>query len=212
MLLVLSILNSILIIYLLLLSIRIVLGWFSPMGSGGSIAPSIRRMGTSTGLSRPWDLLCRVTDPYLGVFYRMRFLRKGIFDFTPIAAILVLVVALDLINGLLSYGRITVGFFLASVVSASWSGARFLLLLFLVVGLLRTIPILFRSVADAMIWRVVDLIIQPIVAFIMRIIRLGQRSGFTQYLLLTIGFLFAAWLLGELLVRQVVGLLQFLPI
>lgn len=206
----LSIVNSVLIIYLLLLSIRIVLAWFSVMGSGASM-PRVSG-GGSQGLGRPWDLLCRATDPYLGLFYRLRFLRKGIFDFTPIAAILVLVVALDLVNGLLSYGRITLGFFLASVFQAAWSGARFLLLLFLVIGLLRVVPILVRSLADAMIWRVVDLIIQPVVAFVMRIIRLGRRSGYTQYLLLTLGLLFVTWLLGELAVRQIVGLLQFLPI
>jgi YggT family protein len=191
----LSIINAILIVYLFLLSIRIVLGWFAPHGFG-----------------RPWEILRKVTDPYLAFFYRIRSLRKGIFDFTPIAAVLALVVVLDLVNGLLSYGRITLGFFLASVFSAAWSGVRFLLLLFLVVGILRTIPILFRATAGAMIWKVVDLIVQPAIELVTRVVKLGKRSGYTQYLLLTLGLLFVAWLLGELVVRQIVSLLQFLPI
>ncbi len=192
---VLSIVNSILLVYLFLLSIRIVLGWFARQGLG-----------------RPWELLCRATDPYLDFFARLRFLRKGFFDFTPIAAILVLVVALDLINVLLSYGRITLGLFLAAVLGAAWSGARFLLLLFLVVGLIRTIPIIFHATSGAMIWRVVDLIVQPVVAVVMKAFRLGRRAGFTQYLLLTLGLLFVTWLLGELAVRQLVQVFQFLPI
>ena len=123
MLIALTILNVVLIAYLFLLSLRIVLGWFAPQALG-----------------KAWDLLCSVTDPYLDLFGRIRFLRGGLFDFSPIAAVLALVVALDLVNQLLYYGRITLGFFLASVLSAAWSGARFLLLLFLIIGILRTIP------------------------------------------------------------------------
>jgi YggT family protein len=191
----LTIVNAVLIAYLFLLSLRIVLGWFAPRGFG-----------------RPWELLRRITDPFLDLFGRIGFLRGGLFDFSPVAAVLVLVVALDLVNGLLYYGRITLGFFLASVVSAAWSGARFLLLLFLVIGLLRTIPMLFRATAGAGFWRVADLIMQPVVAFVMRIFHLAQRSGYTQHLLLTIGLLFAAWLLGELVVRQIVSLFQIIPV
>ena len=107
-----TIINVVLIAYLFILSLRIVLGWFAPQALG-----------------RAWDLLAGATDPYLELFARIRFLRGNLFDFSPIAAILALVVALDLVNQLLYYGRITLGFFLASVFSAAWSGARFLLLL-----------------------------------------------------------------------------------
>jgi YggT family protein len=192
---VLTIVNVVLIAYLLLLSLRIILGWFAPRSLG-----------------RVWDLLVAATDPYLNLFARIRFLRGSLFDFSPIAAILALVVALDLVNQLLSYGRITLGFFLASVLSAAWSGARFLLLLFLIVGVLRTIPLLFRAAAASNLWKVVDMIITPIVAWVMRLFRLGQRSTPTQRLLLTLGLLFVAWILGELLVRQIVTLFQMLPI
>jgi YggT family protein len=93
---VLTIVNVILIAYLFLVSLRIVLGWFAPQSLG-----------------RAWDLLTGATDPYLALFRRIKFLRSDLFDFSPIAAILALVVALDLVNQLLYYGRITLGFFLA---------------------------------------------------------------------------------------------------
>jgi len=191
----LSILNGLLIAYLFLLSLRIVLSWFATHGFG-----------------RAGELLRAATDPYLGLFARIGFLRRGIFDFSPIAALLVLVVALDLVNGLLFYGRLSLGFFLASVLSSVWSGARFLLLLFLVVGVVRMIPLLFRTTSGAGIWKVVDLIVQPVVAFVMRLLRLGRRAGYTQYLLFTVGMLFVAWLLGEFLVRRIVALFQSFPI
>jgi len=191
----LTILNGLLIAYLFLLSLRIALSWFATHGFG-----------------RAGELLRAATDPYLGLFARIGFLRRGIFDFSPIAALLVLVVALDLVNGLLFYGRLSLGFFLASVLSSVWSGARFLLLLFLVVGVIRMIPLLFRTTSGAGIWKVVDLIVQPVVAFVMRLLRLGRRAGYTQYLLFTVGMLFVAWLLGEFLVRRIVALFQSFPI
>jgi YggT family protein len=191
----LTIVNVILIAYLFILSLRIVLSWFAPQSMG-----------------RAWNLLNAATDPYLDLFGRIKFLRGSLFDFSPIAAILALVVALDLVNQLLYYGRITLGFFLASLFSAAWSGARFLLLMFLIVGLLRTIPVLFHAIAGSNLWKVVDTIMKPIVDWVMRVFRLGNRSGYTQHLLLTLGLLFVAWLLGELAVRQIINLFQMLPI
>ena len=99
---VLTVVNILLIAYLFILSMRIVLGWVAPQALG-----------------RAWSILTAATDPYLGLFARIRFLRGNLFDFSPIAAILVLVVALDLVNKILYYGRITLGFFLASVFSAA---------------------------------------------------------------------------------------------
>jgi len=183
---VLQVVYAIIIVYVLVLSVRIVMGWFAPQALG-----------------RAWELLRAVTDPYLDLFRRIRFLRGGMFDFSPIAAVL--------IGQLVNWGRITVGFFLASAFAAAWSGARFLLLLFLIVGLIRMIPLLFRSSAGAGIWRVVDLIIQPVVAWVMRVFNLGRRMGYTQHLLLTVGLLFVAWLLGEFVVRQIVYGLSLLP-
>jgi len=191
---VLQIVYAVIIVYVLVLSLRIILSWFAPQGPG-----------------KAWELLRTITDPYLGLFRRIRFLRGGMFDFSPIAAVLVLVLAADLIGQLVNWGRITVGFFLASAFAAAWSGARFLILLFLIVGLLRCIPLLFHGVSGAGIWRVVDLIIQPVVAWVMRVFRLGGRTGYFQHLLLTVGLLFVGWLVGEFLVRQIVYGLSLLP-
>ena len=57
------------------------------------------------------------------------------------------------------------------------------------------------------------MIMQPIVAWVMQVFRLGRGSGYTQHLLLTIGLLLVAWLLGEfLIVRRSSSLFQMLPI
>ncbi len=187
----LKIINALLMGYLLLLSLRIILTWFQGLSPG-----------------KAFDLLSEVTEPYLSLFYRLKFLRKGMFDFTPIAAILVLVVLLDLINALLFYGRITFGFFFAAVLSAVWSGVSFVLLLFLIVGIIRVFAVIFRRNSGSAMLKVVDILIQPAVALVMKIIQLGKRAGYTQYLLLTVGFLFVFWLLGGVVTRRLVYMLQ----
>ncbi len=192
---VLIIIQVILIAYLFILALRIVLGWFAPQALG-----------------RAWDLLSRATDPYLAIFSRMKFLRKGLFDFSPIAAVLVIVVALDLVNQLLYYGRVSLGFFLASLFSAAWSGARFLLLLFLIVGVIRLVAMALRAASASGIWRVLDMIIQPVVAWVMRLFRLKNRVGYMQNLVFTVGLLLVVWLFMELwAVPRIVGLFQMIP-
>jgi YggT family protein len=157
-------------------------------------------------------MLAGATDPYLDLFGRIRFLRGSLFDFSPIAAILALFVVLVLVDKLREDLRFTLGFFLASVFSAAWSGARFILLLFLIVGVLRTIPFLLRTPTGSAIWKVADTLMQPIVAWVTKLFRLGRGSGYTQHLLLTIGLLLVAWLLGEALVHYIVIAFKMLPI
>ncbi len=191
---ILVVINTILILYLFLLSARLLLSWFS---------------GTSMG--RPWDLLRRVTDPYLGLFYRFRFLRRGLLDFTPIVAMLVLVVLLDLVNELIRGGRITVGLVASSVLLAAWSGASFLLLLFIVVGILRCIPLVFRALPGATLWKTLDLLVQPLVSAVSRLFRLEGRASYAQRLLLTLGLMLVAWLLGRVAIQSLARVLAGLP-
>ena len=186
--------NIVLILYLFLLSARIVLSWFS---------------GTSMG--RPWDLLRRATDPYLGLFYRLRFLHRGTVDFTPVVAVLALVVALNLVNEMIRGGRLSVGLVASSVLLAAWSGASFLLLLFLVVGVLRAIPLVFRALPGATLWKTLDLLVQPLVAWVSRLFRLVGRASYAQRLLLTLGLLLVAWLLGRIAIMRLAALLARLP-
>ncbi len=184
-----------LILYLFLLSLRIVLGWFAPQALGPA-----------------WRLLAGATDPYLNLFRRIRFLRGGLFDFSPIAAIVVLVVALDMVATLMFFGRLTLGYFLAAVFQAAWNGAKFLLLFFLIVGVVRAIPLLVRSIGGSAVWRVVDMIVQPVVLWVGRLFRLGPRTGYLPALGLTLGLLLVCLVLGWILVGQVVSLLQMIPV
>ena len=120
-------LTAVIYFYILLLSLRIILSWFQRSVYG-----------------RAWELLIRITDPYLSLFSRLRFLRQGMFDFTPLAAILTLVVVLRVIYIIGRHGKITLGIFLGVLTSAIWSAASFLLILFLILAILRAIILSLR--------------------------------------------------------------------
>jgi YggT family protein len=192
---VLRVVNVFLLGYLLLLSLRIVLTWFRASLYG-----------------RPWQLLERATEPYLALFRRVSLLRQGLFDFSPVVAILLIVVALDLVNELLLYGQLTLGFVLASLVSALWSGVSFLLLLFAVVGVVRLAGFWARIARNPGLWRALDMIVQPMVSWVSRLLSLGSRVSYLQRLVILAVLLFAAWFLGGIGVRVLIRALRALPV
>lgn len=194
----LKVLNAFLIAYLLLLSLRIIMSWFRGSLYGGA-----------------WDLLVRLTEPYLALFRGLRLLRQGMFDFTPIAAILALVVLMDIVNALILYGRITLGLVLGSTVGAIWSTVAFILLLFLIVGIVRLVVLLARRGEGSYFDQALDTILRPVVGLADRFLsalRIDYRSGFTQLLVVTILLILVVRLLGDLLFGRLVSLLYSLPL
>lgn len=188
----LTVLDALLIAYLVLLSVRVALTWF-----------------TGRDFGRPGRWLAAVTDPYLGLFSRIPFLRRGRLDLSPVAALLVLVVALDLVNGLLAHGRVTLGYFLASLLLALWMGVRFLAVFFLVLALLRSLSLRFRILPGAPAWAAVDGLLQPLAAAVSRLT--GRRLAPAQALVLAAGVLLVLLLLGEFGVRRLAALFQAIP-
>jgi len=124
-----GLLSTLLVAYIILISMRLLLSWFPGAASG-----------------RHWSTLLRITDPYLRLFRGWRFLRRGLFDFTAIAAVLVLIVALELTGAVARSGRFTLGLALGTLAGAVWSGLSFLLILFIVLGLVRYVITLVKRI------------------------------------------------------------------
>lgn len=193
--LVLRILNGVLIVYLMILSIRIILTWFKGSFQG-----------------KAGELLKQATDPYLEIFSRITFLKQGMFDFTPLAGILVLVVALDLVNVLLVYERITIGLLFASIISALWGGLSFILLLFLVLGVVQIVSVLFSRNSESPLLRMIKLMFQPIIDLVARFLRPRRELSYNQYLYISLGLIFFIRLLGGIVLRRLIELLYTLPV
>jgi len=194
-LLVLKVLNGLLLVYLVILSIRIILTWFK---------------GSSQG--KAGELLKQATDPYLEIFSRITFLKQGMFDFTPLAGILVLVVALDLVNALMVHGLITIGVLLASIISALWGGLSFILLIFLVLGVVQIVSALFSRDSESPLLQMINLMFKPITALVARFLRSKRELNYNQYLYISLGLIFFVRLLGGILISRLIGLLYTLPV
>lgn len=179
----------------MILSIRIILTWFKGSFQG-----------------KAGKLLKQATDPYLEIFSRITFLKQGMFDFTPLAGILVLVVALDLVNVLLVYERITIGLLFASIISALWGGLSFILLLFLVLGVVQIVSVLFSRNSESPLLRMIKLMFQPIIDLVARFLRPRRELSYNQYLYISLGLIFFIRLLGGIVLRRLIELLYTLPV
>ena len=188
--------GGVLSVYMVLLFIRILLTWFSgPTTEGRSI-----------------QLLHRVTDPYLHWFRRFSFLQAGRVDFSPIAALVTLVVVLNIVNTLAVYGRITVGVILALIVSAIGSAFFFIMGFFLVLTVIRAATVFFGASSINPFWQTIDVIINPILAFIQRTVFRSRQLTYKAGLAWSIAVLLVVFFIGRLLLARLVMLLQSIPI
>jgi YggT family protein len=181
--------------YIFLLFLRIILSWFQ-----GSI------------YGRPWELLIRVTDPYLSLFSRLRFLRQGMFNFTPLAAIVTLLIARTVLAQIDSPAKLTVGIFLGIVVSGIWSAGRFLLLMFLFLAILRVILLAIPSTRDSRIASSLGYMVEPTVNLMRRIFGARRPMDDRQYLYVSVAFLFVVYFLARFIFLGLIRLLVSLPI
>jgi YggT family protein len=111
-------------IYNMLIIVRIIMQWINPM----------RHHADAGGLG---DILAKVVDPYLNLFKPLGFLRRGVLDFTPLAALMVVNVIQRIFQSFAYSGRMSVGYVLATIVQSLWwsIGSLFLGLLAVLIGI-----------------------------------------------------------------------------
>ncbi|MDR3131470.1 MAG: YggT family protein [Treponema sp.] len=147
-------------LYMLLISIRIILSWFSGVRYG-----------------HPVEFLCRITDPCIDWFRRFP-LRFGMLDLSPMLALTFLSMANNLFGTLAFYERITLGISLAMLISLLWSAASFIAGFFIIILTLRLIAYLARLDVYRSFWEIVDILSRPV---LYRINRLIFRSRLVNY-------------------------------
>ena len=140
------VLNALLVAYLLLILLRVIMSWFQRSVAG-----------------RPVALLVRVTEPYLALFRGLRFLRIGPLDLSPMAAILTLAMALDLVGALRDAQRLTLGIFLAG---ALWFGVSFVLVLLILLIVLVLAFLAFGRGTGAALVQTLAAVLHPVTAWV----------------------------------------------
>lgn len=181
-------------LYMLLIMARIILTWF-PTAMGG----------------RSMDLLASATDPYLNIFRRISFLRSETLDFSPVAALAVLSVAMQIFTAAANFGHVTVGLVLALVFRAAWSFFSFFFSFFGIAMTARMLAYLARWNSLHPVWRVVDALINPVLFRLNRRIYKNRIVNFRQGLLTGMIVFLGLWFLGGRLVDLAVGLLLRIP-
>ena len=194
-------LQALVLVYLVLVALRIIVTWFGGAERGA-----------------PTELLARVTDPYLHWFRRLRFLRIGVLDFSPAAAILTLIVAGNLLQRLAASQRVTVGIVLAQVLLVVWSAASVLVVVFMVMSVARAFIAAMRWEQGGGLLNMLDHTLQPMVTFVSRRVSLGrwvmERSQTVQkvaYLSLIAVLLLLLLIVGGVVVRWVAVQFQSSP-
>jgi len=176
--LILRIITGVLSGYMLLLFIRIIITWFS---------------GSDFG--KPYEILTSITDPYLNYFKQFSFLKFGMMDFSSIAGILLLVIMLNILNTISSYGSITFGLVLAIILGAAWSAVNFLITFFIMLILIRLVTGMLNATRQSPIMTTIETIISPVTNYVYHKIFKNNNITYTTCLAVS-GTILLALLLG----------------
>ena len=173
-----------LVVYLLLITLRILSSWVSISG-GGVIS----------------NFLKQVTDPYLQIFSRFQFLRIGFLDFSSVVAIYVLFAIAQTLLVMANVEQMTAGIFLSFSLRATWRIVRAGLMLFLIACIGRFLIIKASGTTQTPIGNLAASLSDVVVRIISRYIQLGKNSTESNYLILSILILLAMRILGNFAVR-----------
>ena len=139
-----SFVSTIVSFYTLILFVRVILTW----------VPSLE-------YSKFGRILASICDPYLNLFKKIRFLRVGTLDFTPMVAMGVLVLVSSILQSIIRTQRVSVGIILATIVSLCWSIIHTIFVVLIIVLLVRLIVSIFNKDSSP-IWNQIDRIVSPV--------------------------------------------------
>jgi YggT family protein len=189
-----NLINSLVSIYLILLSIRVLLTWFHFPQQGPF-----------------FNFLCRSTDPYLDWFKRFSFFRLGSIDFSPVLAFIALIALLQISNAVIMTGKISLGLVLAVLTGALWNAAALILNFLILLTAIRAAGLAFRFYPASPFWAVIDSILKPVY---FRITGLLFRQPPYNYMVTVAAsgvFLLIVSFAGSFAVNQLLHIMRALP-
>jgi len=182
-------------IYSILILVRIIISWFGSFAS-----------------SRPVELLCSITDPYLN-WWRNKFsIRIGFLDFSAVLAIVSLSVIQNILFSLAYFERITIGYLLSILLMSLWSVLSFIIGFCIIIIVLRLIAYLTNRNIYSPFWQVIDSISQPLLYRLNRIFY-GKRIGsYLNGIIFSLVLLAVVWIGGGFVFPKIARLLSSLPL
>jgi len=182
-------------IYSILILIRVIISWFGNFVS-----------------SKPVELLCSVTDPYLD-WWRNKFsIRIGFLDFSAVLAIVSLSIIQNILFSLAYFDRITIGYLLSILLMALWSVLSFIIGFCIIIIVLRLIAYLTNRNIYSPFWQIIDSISQPLLYKLNRIFY-GKRIGsYLNGIIFSLVLLTVVWIGGGFVFPKIAKLLSSLPL
>ncbi|MDC7228213.1 MAG: YggT family protein [Spirochaetales bacterium] len=187
--------SAVLSVYMILLIIRVMLTWFRTAQN-----------------HQVFHYLAAITDPYLNWFRRFQALRFGMIDFSPIIAFVVLGFVINISSSIATYGKITVGFFLALLVNGIWSIISFILVLLIILTIIRLVGATFaKGGFIAQMSPGIDSIIEPLTSWVRRTIFRNRFTPYTTQLGIALAILIVLNIAGRFLFGYLTNLAAGLP-
>ncbi|NLK46202.1 MAG: YggT family protein [Treponema sp.] len=182
-----SFVSTIVSFYTLILFVRVILTW----------VPSLE-------YSKFGRILASICDPYLNLFKKIRFLRVGTLDFTPMVAMGVLVLVSSILQSIIRTQRVSVGIILATIVSLCWSIIHTIFVVLIIVLLVRLIVSIFNKDSSP-IWNQIDRIVSPVAYNVTKKIFPKKFIKYQTVLIFTIFALIICYIILEILLLGVIA-------
>lgn len=190
-----STLASVVTVYSLLCTVRIVLTWIPGLTNGFTI------------------FLSKICDPYLNFFSKSRKFCLGNLDFSPIIALGILAILSTLFQGLSVTGRITLSIVLFLIVKMTWYTASSVLNIITLLLLIRFIVVLVKrsQYTNSPFWSKFDYIVNPFIYKVARFFSGGKMISYRAALLITILCIISVSIILYILISQLGILIMHIP-
>ena len=177
-------------IYIILIFIRVLFAWIRP----NMFNPLVK-------------FVYSVTDPYLRIFAKLKFLRIGYFDFSPIVAFYLLYLLQELTYRVLLTGYFSVNILISLIIVLLFRFVYFILFIFIAAVALRLIFDLIRIRTSNMFIAAVYTMAEPAIKPFRRLLRMNRGYGFDVSVVVSLAVLI---LTRYLLLPKLLGVITLL--
>lgn len=155
--------------------------------------------------------LSAICDPFLNLFSRIRWLRFGAIDFSPLLALSVLAMIASIFLSLGHGGHFTLESFLGLIIRMAWSIVAAIILFLIIVVAARLIVALVGGDKNSSLWYQIDSSLSPLVYAITKPFSGGRPVAYRNALVFALVLLIALRFGGGIAVEWILNMCRRIP-
>lgn len=155
--------------------------------------------------------LAKICDPFLNLFSKIRWLRFGSIDLSPIVALSVLSLAVSIFLSLGHGGHFTLGSFLYQIVLTVWSIVAAIILFFIIIVAARLIVALVGGDKNSSLWYQIDSSLSPLVYAITKPFSGGKPVAYRNALAFVLVLLIVLRFGGGIAINWILDMCRRMP-